>query len=133
MNVISTLLGRKAKPVFDFPIYFHIESNGMPEHGSLYAENLQLNVKKERDPVRFSFGDFEPPVMTPDLLAHIWERAMAKGFSPVALRSYINVFTVMPAPRPSLSTPIPRRNNPPQRTMRRHSGERAENQSDAKH
>jgi len=131
--MFNALLGRKAKPTFDFPVYFHIESNGMPEHGSLYANNLQLNVKKERDPVRFSFGDFEPPVMTPDLLAYIWERAMAKGYEVAALRSYINIFTVMPAPRPSLSTPIPQRHNPPQRTMRRPSGARAEVQPDAKH
>lgn len=80
------------------PVLFHKEVNGMAEHGILYAENPTLGVRKE-DGVRFAFQGIEPPTMTPEVLAHIWDQAERKGYVVHSLRSYATVYTLQVVPR----------------------------------
>lgn len=101
-------------PRMELKVYFHKDCNGKVEHGSIYADHAQLRLTNE--PVRFSFDDVDPPVMTPDLLAHIWDMAECQGYIVHELRSYINVFPVHPRPNASLTTGSPRQ---PRQSMTR--------------
>lgn len=97
----------KNKTTISAKILFHKEANGRPEHGSIYADHAQFALKNE--PVRFSFDGIEPPLMTPEVLAHIWDQAERQGYIVHSLRAYATVFTVVPAPvlRPRENQPTP--------------------------
>jgi hypothetical protein len=114
--------------ILDIAVRFHKDVNGYSEHGSIYASHAQMNLTNE--PIRFGFVDVDAPVLTPDVMAHIWDLAERQGFIVHSLRSYVDIFPVQPKPRSSVSTPRPNNNSDEKRTgiargLRRPSGERA--------
>lgn len=91
------IFGNKNKPAFDLKVVFHKDANGLPEHGTIYADHRQQNLRNE--PVRFSFGEIDKvPVMTPALLEFVFDEAQKQGYVTHCLRSYANIFTVKPGP-----------------------------------
>jgi hypothetical protein len=88
--------GKKNKTTITAKVLFHKESNELPEHGSVYVDHVQNRLKNE--PVRFSFVGIEPPKLTPEVIAHIWDQAERQGYTVYSLRSYADVLNVTPAP-----------------------------------
>lgn len=79
-------------------ILFYKDTAATGVHGTIYADHVQMGLKKE--PIGFFFQDIaEPPAMTPELLAYIFDQSKTRGWMPISLRSYATVFTVMPQPR----------------------------------
>jgi hypothetical protein len=93
-------------------VLFHKDVNGRVEHGTLYAEHPTLSVKKD-DGLRFAFADIDPPLMTPEVMAHIWDQAERQGYVVHSLRSYATVFTLQPTPRVNV---FPSKDGQPART-----------------
>lgn len=84
-----SLITRKPKErtVYDLPIAFHRDTAGMISHGVVIVTNREF--KLNNSPIRFSFvGCSHAPVMTPDVLHHLWIEARNQGFVPHALLSY---------------------------------------------
>lgn len=88
----------KKKTTIAAKVLFHKECNGYVEHGVLCAEHKSLNVTKN-DAVRFCFEGIEPPLMTPEVLAHIFDQAERKGYIVHHLHSYANVVTLCVKPQ----------------------------------
>jgi hypothetical protein len=121
----------------DTPVLFHKECNGHIEHGKLAATHATLGVTKN-DGVRFAFQGIEPPMLTPAIMAYIFDQAERKGYVVSHLHSYCNVVTQVPAPKlnprddaaaPVLHTPPSRLGDHQRgvaRTPRRPSGPRAD-------
>ena len=77
----------KERTVYDLPVCFHRDTAGMMSHGVLIVTNKEF--KLINNPIRFSFaGCSHPPVMTPDVLHHIWMEARNQGYIPHALLNY---------------------------------------------
>lgn len=127
--MLNKLFGKNKEAKFDFDVKFHHDANGLPEHGTIYADHVQKNQKNA--PIRFTFGDIPKiPNLTPDLLAYIFEKAADQGYVVHCLRSYANIFTVQPGPRLDHFQGANADGRPPRqgisRSLRRPSGARAE-------
>jgi hypothetical protein len=98
---------KKPKTTITDKVLFHKDSNIRPLHGSIFADNVQLGLKNE--PVRFAFASIDPPKLTPEVLAHVWDQAERQGYIVHSLRSYATVLAVQPAPvlRPKEDEPKP--------------------------
>lgn len=80
----------KEKTVYDLQIAFHRQSAGMRVHGQLTVTNREFNL--DNRPINFSFiGVAVPPLMTPDVVYHLWMEAVNQGYIPHAIYSYKGV------------------------------------------
>lgn len=126
--MLSRIFGGKKPAASQLKIKFHKEANNLPEHGTIYADHHQFGLTNE--PIRFSFSELDAaPNLTAAVLENIWDQAESQGYTPHSLRSYATVFPVMPAPRRSISTPIPQQRS--QQPRHRNDGQ-APNRADAK-
>ena len=98
-------------PTVGLEIVFYKDNGTQGYHGTLYADHVHMENKKN-EIVSFFFKDVHPvPAMTPEMLAYIFDQAKTYGWVPKSLRSYATVFTVMPQPqsavklKPSPSVP----------------------------
>lgn len=79
--------GAKEKTVYDLQIVFHRAAAGMLVHGQLVVTSREFNLVNR--PVNFSFvGVQHAPLMTPDVIYHIWTSAVDQGFVPHSVLSY---------------------------------------------
>lgn len=83
------LLSGKAKEatVYDLDVIFHRQTAGATAHGSITASSR--DHKLDNAPIRFAFvGISHAPLLTPDVINHIFTEAMNQGYVPHALVSY---------------------------------------------
>jgi hypothetical protein len=77
----------KEKTVYDIQIVFHRQAAGMLEHGRLTVSSREH--KLDNRPVSFTFvGLTSAPMLTPDVIYHIWSTAVEAGYIPHQLHSY---------------------------------------------
>lgn len=121
---ITDLAGKKAAPATEptladtLPMLFYKDTNGHTEHGSLYVSHAGHRITNI--PVSMMFKDLEqPPTMTPEILAHIFEMAAQQGYVVHSLRSYATLFPVQPAPRMHIQGNVQGRPGGVARTPRR--------------
>jgi hypothetical protein len=89
LGALKNLFSRKAKTktVYDLSVAFHRKTAGMVSHGVIVVTNREF--KLDNSPVRFAFvGCEHAPVMTPDVIYHIWTQAVNQGYLPHSIQSY---------------------------------------------
>lgn len=81
------LFAAKEATVYDLQIVFHKEAADRVAHGIVIATSREHKLVKH--PVRFAFvGISHAPVLTPDVIYHIWSEAERQGFVLESLQTY---------------------------------------------
>lgn len=82
----------KEKTVYDLQIVFHRKAAGELVHGQLTVSCKQRQL--DNRPINFAFvGVRTAPLMTPDVVYHIWTEAIEQGYVPHGIYSYKGMST----------------------------------------
>lgn len=81
------VFGAKEATVYDLDIKFHRDCAGDVTHGMLSVTNKER--KLDNTPIAFKFvGISHAPQMTPDVICHVFNKALEAGYLPHHLTSY---------------------------------------------
>lgn len=89
MSRLTKLWTREAKEktVYDLEIKFHRDCAGERSHGQLLVTCKDRGL--ENRPIAFAFVGLKvAPLMTPDVVYHIWNQAIEQGYVPHGFYSY---------------------------------------------
>lgn len=89
---LANLFNREAKEktIYDVQVAFHRVAAGMLVHGELLVTSREYGL--DNRPVAFSFvGLHSAPLMTPDVIYHLWQSAVDQGYIPHGVYRYKGV------------------------------------------
>lgn len=82
----------KEKTVYDLQIVFHRKAAGERVHGQLTVTCKERQL--DNRPINFAFvGINVAPMLTPDVVYHIWTEAIEQGYVPHGIYSYKGMST----------------------------------------